>query len=50
MACLMAPVVALAILTLTIGLFPQFLLSVASRAAGELLDPAGYIAAVMGEP
>jgi multicomponent Na+:H+ antiporter subunit D len=47
-AVMMTPIVGLAALTVVIGLFPQILLDVAARAADELSNPAGYIAAVMG--
>jgi multicomponent Na+:H+ antiporter subunit D len=46
LALLLAPAVALAVLTLLIGLFPGVLFEVAGRAAGELLDPAAYLEAV----
>jgi len=41
-----APSVALAVLTLWIGFFPQALLSVSRRAADQLLDRAAYVTAV----
>lgn len=45
---LIAPIVALTFVSLLIGLNPEPLLSLAARAAEELLNPAAYIAAVMG--
>lgn len=46
---LISPVAALAALTLAIGFFPQFFFDFAARAAGQLLEPAIYIRAVLGE-
>jgi len=46
---LLAPVGALTLVSLYVGLNPEPLLVLAERAAGELLDPAAYIAAVLGE-
>jgi multicomponent Na+:H+ antiporter subunit D len=43
---LVAPAVALALLTLLIGLFPGALFELAGKAAGELLNPAPYLEAV----
>ncbi len=45
-ALLVTPSIALAVLTLAIGLYPQALLSASQRAADELLDRAGYVSAV----
>ncbi len=45
---LVAPVVALAGLTVVIGLMPQPFVAFAERAAGQLLDPAAYVSAVLG--
>jgi multicomponent Na+:H+ antiporter subunit D len=45
---LFAPVVALALLTLSIGVFPQFFFDFAERAAVQLLEPRHYIEAVTG--
>jgi multicomponent Na+:H+ antiporter subunit D len=43
---LLGPAVALAVLTVAIGLAPGVLFGLADRAAGELLDPAPYLEAV----
>ncbi len=48
MAALWLPVVALALLTLYLGLFPEHFYRVCERAAGQLLEPAAYIEAVLG--
>ncbi len=45
---MMAPVMALAGLTLVIGLFTAPFYDLALRAADQLLDREGYVAAVMG--
>jgi multicomponent Na+:H+ antiporter subunit D len=45
-AAMVAPIVALALLTVAIGLAPQALFEVADRAAAELLDPSAYLAAL----
>jgi multicomponent Na+:H+ antiporter subunit D len=45
---MLAPVVALALLTLLIGLWSGPFIDLAEAAARELLDPAGYVAAVLG--
>ena len=42
------PLVALTLLALGLGLVPAPFLAVAERAAAELLDPAAYVAAVLG--
>ncbi len=42
------PIIALAALTLAIGLYGQPLFLMAERAAAQLLDPAGYVEAVLG--
>jgi len=44
---LYAPVVALAALTVGIGLAPSFFFDIALRAADQLLNPGAYIQAVM---
>lgn len=44
---LYAPVVALAVLTVGIGLAPSFFFDIALRAADQLLNPGAYIQAVM---
>ena len=46
---LLLPIGALALLTLVIGLYPEPFVQVATRAAAELLDPAPYVAAVLGD-
>jgi multicomponent Na+:H+ antiporter subunit D len=46
-ALLLAPVVALAGITLAIGFFPQFFFDFADRAAAQLLNPENYIRAVL---
>ncbi len=45
---LLAPVVALAGLTVVIGLYPEPFVGFAERSAAQLLDPARYVAAVLG--
>ena len=45
---LLTPVLALAALTVTIGLAPEPFLIFAERAAAQLLDPTAYVRAVMG--
>ena len=45
-ALMLAPIVVLAVLTVLIGLMPEFVYQLADRAAGELLDPDAYISAV----
>ena len=47
-ARLLAPVAALAGLTLVIGFFPEPFIVFAERAAGQLLDPTAYMTAVLG--
>jgi multicomponent Na+:H+ antiporter subunit D len=47
LALLVTPSVALASLTVAIGLYPQALLSASQRAADELLDRTGYVSAVV---
>jgi len=44
---LLAPIVALALLTLSIGFFPEFYFGFARLAADQLLDPQRYINAVL---
>ncbi len=46
LALLVGPIVVLAALTVAIGLYPQGLLAVSRRAADQLLDRDGYVAAV----
>jgi len=48
-AWLVAPVVALVLLTVTIGLFPGPLVELARQAADELLDPGAYVYSVVGD-
>jgi multicomponent Na+:H+ antiporter subunit D len=48
LAVRIAPVGALAALTLVIGLVPGLLFTLSARAAEQMLDPAGYVAAVLG--
>ncbi len=45
---LVAPITALAMLTVIIGLWTEPFLAVATRAAEQLLDPQAYVAAVLG--
>ncbi len=45
---LVAPIAALAVLTMVIGLNPEPFVGFAERAAGQLLDPADYVRAVLG--
>jgi multicomponent Na+:H+ antiporter subunit D len=47
-ACLLLPVVGLALLTVAIGLWPAPLLALAEGASRELLDPMGYVERVLG--
>ena len=47
-AWLVAPVVALVLLTVMIGLFPGPLVELAKQAANELLDPGAYVYSVVG--
>ncbi len=46
---MLVPIVAMALLAVLIGLFPGPLLDLATRAAGQLLNPNGYIEAVLGK-
>jgi multicomponent Na+:H+ antiporter subunit D len=46
-ALLLGPIAALALLTLGIGFFPEFCFHFAKVAAGQLLNPQGYIDAVL---
>ncbi len=48
MLALTLPIAALALITVAIGLYAEPLLSLAERAAGELMDPAAYVRAVLG--
>jgi len=45
---MLAPIVAMALLTVAIGFFPGTLLDLATRAAGQLMNPNLYIEAVLG--
>jgi len=45
---LLLPIVALAGLTVSIGLYPEPFIGFAERSAGQLLDPAPYLRAVLG--
>ncbi|MDA0700359.1 MAG: Na+/H+ antiporter subunit D, partial [bacterium] len=45
---MVAPVAVLALLTLVIGFWSGPFIALAEAAATELLDPAGYVAAVLG--
>jgi multicomponent Na+:H+ antiporter subunit D len=47
MALLAAPSIALAAITLGIGLWPEPLLAIAGRAAAGLAEPAPYVRAVL---
>ena len=47
-AALLVPVAALAVLTCIIGFFPEPFVQFAEAAALQLLDPASYVAAVLG--
>ena len=49
MAALIAPIVVLAVVTLSIGLSAEPLVLLAERAATELLDPSAYVVAVLGD-
>jgi len=44
---MMAPAIALAACTVMFGIFPGFFMDVALRAADQLINPAGYIEAVL---
>jgi len=46
---MLIPIVAMALVTVLIGLFPETLLGLASRAAEQLMNPSGYIEAVLGK-
>jgi multicomponent Na+:H+ antiporter subunit D len=48
LALRIVPIGALAALTLLIGLVPGLLFTLSARAAEQLLDPSGYVAAVLG--
>jgi len=48
MAVLLAPIIVLAVVTLTIGLYAEPLVLLAERSATELLNPSGYVQAVLG--
>jgi multicomponent Na+:H+ antiporter subunit D len=45
---LLAPVTALAVLTLGLGFFPGYFFGFAETAAAQLLEPQRYIDAVLG--
>ena len=46
---ILLPICAMALLTVLIGFFPEVLLDLASKAAGQLMNPRGYIEAVSGK-
>ncbi len=46
---MLVPITAMALLTVGIGFFPGTLLDLATRAAGQLMNPNGYIEAVLGK-
>lgn len=46
---MMVPIIALAVMTVAIGAFPSAFLDFATKGAEQLLDPAAYVAAVLGE-
>ncbi len=46
---LLVPIAGLAAMTLVIGFFPQPFVTFAEAAASQLLDPTGYITAVLGD-
>jgi multicomponent Na+:H+ antiporter subunit D len=46
---MLLPICAMALLTVLIGFFPGTLLDLATRAAGQLMNPRGYIEAVLGK-
>ena len=46
---LVLPLVILALLTIVFGLRPEMLMNVSGRAAAGLIDPTGYIEAVLGQ-
>ena len=48
LTALLLPVAGLAAMTVTIGFFPEGFIVFAERAAGQLLDPAAYVRAVLG--
>jgi len=50
LATMLVPVVLLAMVTLSIGLYAEPLAILAERSAGELLDTTAYVQAVLGEP
>jgi len=47
---LILPIAGLALMTVVIGIYPEPFILFAERAAGQLLDPADYIATVLGAP
>jgi len=42
------PIILLALITLTIGFYPEPIFSIAERAASELMNPSIYIEKVLG--
>lgn len=48
-AASLLPIAGLTAVAVTIGLFPQPLLELSSRAAASLVDPSGYVRAVLGD-
>jgi len=49
-AVMLTPIVGLAAMTMTIGIWTEPFVALAGDAAAQLLDPRAYIAAVMGAP
>jgi len=49
LALLLAPIVGFAAITVTLGLWAEPFIAFAGRAAADLLDPASYVAAVLGD-
>ena len=47
-AALFTPIIVMCAITVTIGIWVEPFLAVAERAAQELIDPAGYVGAVLG--
>lgn len=48
LTALLVPVTGLAVMTVMIGFFPDPFIGFAERAAAQLLDPTGYVTAVLG--
>lgn len=46
---MIGPIIALAVMTVVIGAFPSAFLEFATKGAEQLLDPAAYVTAVLGE-